>query len=40
MFEKGGKVSGFERSAIRMVRPNGDAMNMAYATGGELKSVG
>jgi hypothetical protein len=39
MFEKGGKVSGFERSAIRIMKPDGDAMIMAYSTGSEVKSV-
>ena len=39
MFEKGGKVSGFERSAIRMVKPDGDAMIIAYSDGNEVKSV-
>ena len=39
MFEKGGKVSGFERSAIRMVKPNGDAMIIAYTVGSKVESV-
>jgi hypothetical protein len=39
MFEKEGKVSGFERSAIRMVKPYGDAMIIAYSVGSEVKSV-
>jgi len=39
MFEKGGKVSGFERSAIRMVKPDADAMIVAYSAGSEVKSV-
>jgi len=39
MFEKGGRISGFERSAIRMVKPNGDAMIIAYSVGSEVKSV-
>ena len=39
MFEKGGRVSGFERSAIRMVKPDGDAMIIAYSVGSEVKSV-
>jgi hypothetical protein len=39
MFEKEGKVSGFERSAIRMVKPDGDAMIIAYSVGSEVKSV-
>src|SRR5438445_13632843 len=39
MFEKGGKVSGFERSSIRMVKPDGDAMIIAYSAGSEVKSV-
>ncbi len=29
MFERNGKVSGFERSAIRMVKPDGDTMIIA-----------
>jgi hypothetical protein len=39
MFEKGGRVSGFERSAIRMVEPDGDAMIIAYAVGSKVESV-
>lgn len=39
MFEKGGRVSGFERSAIRMVKTDGDAMIIAYSAGSEVKSV-
>ena len=39
MFEKGGRVGGFERSAIRMVKPDGDAMIIAYSAGSEVKSV-
>ena len=39
MFEKGGMVSGFERSAIRMVKPDGDGMIIAYSAGSEVKSV-
>ena len=39
MFEKGGTVGGFERSAIRMVKPDGDAMIIAYSVGSEVKSV-
>ncbi len=39
MFEEGGSVSGFERSAIRMVKPDGDAMIIAYSVGSEVKSV-
>ncbi len=39
MFEKGGKVSGFERSAIRMVKPDGDAMIIAYSIGSWAQSV-
>ena len=39
MFEKGGRVSGFERSAIRMIKPDGDAMIVAYSAGSEVKSV-
>lgn len=39
MFEKGGRVSGFERSAIRMVKPDGDDMIIAYSVGSEVKSA-
>ena len=39
MFEKGGRVSGFERSAIRMAKPDGDAMIMAHSVGSEAKST-
>ena len=39
MFERGGRVDGFERSAIRMVKPDGDAMIIAYSAGSEVKSV-
>ena len=39
MFEKYGRVSGFERSAIRMLKPDGDAMIIAYSVGSEVKSV-
>ncbi len=39
MFEKGGNVRGFERSAIRMIKPDGDAMVIAYAAGNEVKSI-
>lgn len=39
MFEKGGRVIGFERSAIRMVKPDGGAMIIAYSVGSEVKSV-
>src|SRR2546428_11333744 len=39
MFEKGGRVSGFDRSAIRMVKPDGGAMIIAYSAGSEVKSV-
>jgi hypothetical protein len=39
MFDRGGKVSGFERSAIRMVKPDGDAMIIAYSVGNEVRSV-
>ena len=39
MFEKEGRVSGLERSAIRMLKPDGDAMIIAYAVGSEVKSV-
>jgi hypothetical protein len=39
MFEKGGKVNGFERSAIRLVKPDGDVMIIAYSAGSEVKSV-
>ncbi|MDG6900892.1 MAG: hypothetical protein JRM80_02910 [Nitrososphaerota archaeon] len=40
MFEKGGRVSGFESSAVRTVKPDGDAMIMAHSAGSELRSVG
>lgn len=39
MFEKEGKIGGFERSAIRMVKPDGEAMIIAYSAGSEVKSV-
>lgn len=39
MFERGGRVSGFERNAIRMVKPDGDAMIIAYSAGSEVRSV-
>jgi len=39
MFEKKGRIGGFERSAIRMVKPDGDAMIIAYSLGSEVKSV-
>lgn len=39
MFEKSGKISGFERSAIRMLKPQGDAMIVAYSVGSEVRSV-
>ena len=39
MFEKRGEVSGFERSAIRMVKSDEDAMIIAYSAGSEVKSV-
>jgi hypothetical protein len=40
MFERRGRVDGFERSAIRLVKPDGDAMIIAYSVGGsEVKSV-
>ena len=39
MFEKGGRVSGFLRSAIQMVKPDGDAMIIAYSAGSEVRSV-
>ena len=39
MFEKGGKVSGFERSAIRMVKPDENAIIIAYLANNEVKSV-
>jgi len=39
MFENEGRVSGFERSAIRMAKPDGDAMIIAYVVGSEVKSV-
>lgn len=39
MFEKGGRIDGFERSAIRFLKPDGDAMIVAYSAGSEVKSV-
>jgi hypothetical protein len=39
LFEREGKVTGFERSAIRMVKPDGGAMIVAYSVGSEVKSV-
>lgn len=39
MFEKGGRVSGFLRSAIQMVKPDGDGMVIAYSAGSEVRSV-
>ena len=39
MFEKGGRVSGFLKSAIQMAKPDGDAMIIAYSVGNEVKSV-
>ena len=39
MFEKGGRISGFEKGAIRMIKPDGDAMIIAYSVGSEVKSV-
>jgi hypothetical protein len=39
MFEKEGKMSGFLRSAIQMVKPDGNAMIIAYSVGSEVKSV-
>ena len=39
MFETGGKVTGFERSAIRMVKPDGDAMIIAYSAGPKVESI-
>ena len=39
MFEKGGKVTGFERSTIRMVKPDGDAMIIAYSVGARVESI-
>ena len=39
MFEKSGKVSGFDRSAIRFVKPDGDVMIIAYSADSEVKSV-
>ena len=39
MFEKAGRVSGFDRSAIRFVKPDGDVMIIAYSAGSEVKSV-
>ena len=39
MFETGGKVTGFERSAIRMVKSDGDAMIIAYSAGPKVESI-
>ena len=40
MFERdGGKITGFEREAIRMLKPVDDAMAIAYAAGPEIRSV-
>ena len=39
MFERGGKVTGFERSAIRMVKPDGDAIIIAYFAGSKVESI-
>ena len=39
MFERAGKVTGFERSAIRFVKPDGNIMIIAYSSGSEVKSV-
>ena len=39
MFETGGKVTGFERSAIRMVKPDGAAMIIAYSAGSKVESI-
>ncbi|MDG7024991.1 MAG: hypothetical protein JRN45_10795 [Nitrososphaerota archaeon] len=39
MFERSGKVTGFERSAIRMVKPDGDAMIIAYFAGSKVESI-
>ena len=39
MFEKEGNVSGFERSAIRMVKPDGDTMFIAYSSGTKVESI-
>lgn len=39
MFERGGRISGFERNAIRMVKPDGGAMIIAYSAGSEVRSV-
>lgn len=39
MFEKDGKVSGFLRDAIQMVKPDGDSILIAYTVGNEVKSV-
>ena len=39
IFEKGGTLSGFERSAIRMVKPDGDAMIIAYSAGSKVESI-
>lgn len=39
MFEKGGKVAGFLRSAIQMVKPDRNAMLIAYSVGSKVESV-
>lgn len=39
MFEKEGKVNGFEKSAIRMVKPDGDAIIIAYSVGSKVESI-
>ena len=39
MFERSGKVTGFERRAIRMVKPDGDAMILAYSVGTRVESI-
>ena len=39
MFERGGRVTGFDRSAVRMVKPDGDAMVIAYSVGTKVESI-
>jgi hypothetical protein len=39
MFKKNGRIEGFEKSAIRLVESDGNAAIIAYAVGGEIRSV-
>lgn len=39
LFEKGGKIGGFEKNAIRMIKPQGEMMVIAYSDGNEIRSV-